>query len=94
MAYIFISDGGPDAEEYENNYFYFNESDEQTLLRIEKFISNKDITDPNARRQLHRICQSSFNHIPPLSYGMIYWDWMDRIRDFINQFFHKSTLQQ
>jgi hypothetical protein len=33
MAYIFVDDGAPEAEEYDNNYVWFDERDPDDLHR-------------------------------------------------------------
>ena len=62
MSYIFLSDNGPDAEDYENNYFYFDESNSQAVELIKKMLSSSTERDSEFRTQLQNICQSSLNH--------------------------------
>lgn len=59
MQYIFISDGGPDAEEYDNNYFCYHEENEATLQEVQQIIAKEDVTDPLVRREIRAICDSS-----------------------------------
>ena len=61
MAYVFLSDGGPEAEEYESNYFYFDESNSETLARLEAVLVSSDTLDPKVRAQIHSICRASLH---------------------------------
>jgi len=59
MAYLYFSDGAPDAEEYESNYLYFNESNTVIVSEIERLlVRRKD--DPAVMNQLEELCRKSF----------------------------------
>jgi hypothetical protein len=49
MAYLFLDDGGPEASDYSNNYFRFNESDTQVLNRLIQALNGKNPADPEIR---------------------------------------------
>lgn len=59
MATIFISDNGPDAEEYESNYINFNGSDPSVVREIENIFSTQNVHDPVVRNRLELICKES-----------------------------------
>ncbi len=59
MAYLYFSDGSPDAEEYESNYLYFNESNTAIVSEIERLLVRKK-DDPKVVNQLEELCRKSF----------------------------------
>jgi hypothetical protein len=59
MAAIFISDGGPCAEEYENNYIQFNANNAELLTMIESVLASKRIHDPTVRKDIENLCRQS-----------------------------------
>jgi hypothetical protein len=59
MAYLYFSDGAPDAEEYESNYLYFNESNTAIVLEIERLLVRRK-EDPAVMNQLEVLCRKSF----------------------------------
>jgi hypothetical protein len=59
MAYLYFSDGSPDAEEYESNYLYFNESNTAIVSEIERLLVRKK-EDPTVINQLEELCRKSF----------------------------------
>jgi hypothetical protein len=59
MAYVYLGDDGPDAEDYDSNYFLFDESDLKAVALIEKMLTSTAERDSEFRRQLHNICESS-----------------------------------
>jgi hypothetical protein len=61
MAYFFLSDGGPDAEDYDNNYFRYNASDTEVSKRIEYIVSTCDTQNPTVRAELQKLCKASFH---------------------------------
>lgn len=62
MDCFFLSDGGPDAEDYASNYYYFNSSDTDTFARIKQMLDTCDTQDPRVRTELHRLCNVSLQH--------------------------------
>jgi hypothetical protein len=58
MAYLYFSDGSPDAEEYESNYLYFNESNTAIVSEIERLLVRKK-EDPTVINQLEELCRKS-----------------------------------
>jgi hypothetical protein len=60
MAQIFISDGAPDAEEYDNNYIQFDASNPQVMSAVERILSTQDYRNNSPiRNRLEEICRSS-----------------------------------
>jgi hypothetical protein len=59
MAYLYFSDGSPDAEEYESNYLYFNESNTAIVSEIERLLIRRK-EDPTIINQLEELCRKSF----------------------------------
>jgi hypothetical protein len=59
MAYLYFSDGSPDAEEYESNYLYFNESNTAIVSEIEQLLIRKK-DDPSVINQIEELCRKSF----------------------------------
>jgi hypothetical protein len=55
MAYLYFSDGSPDAEEYESNYLYFNESNTAIVSEIERLLVRKK-DDPTVINQIEALC--------------------------------------
>ena len=83
MAYLFLSDGGPEASEYSNNYFRFNESDTRTLNRLIQVLKGRDPADPELRLLVESICKSSYSdniNVNPTA-GLL----MDRIRSALEK---------
>ena len=60
MACFFLSDGGPDAQGYHNNYFHYDESSADAVARITALLRSGDTTDQTVRALLRRICVESF----------------------------------
>lgn len=88
MAYVFLNDGGPEAEEYDNNYFYFDESNSQTLTIIEELLTSHNPKDPTVRARLYDICQSSLNHRSARTYKNVGISWINSFLRSINQLFN------
>jgi hypothetical protein len=61
MAYLFLDDGGPEANEYASNYLYFDGSDSGTIERIADILSGGDVNDPVIRKRLIETCHSRPN---------------------------------
>ncbi len=59
MAYLYFTDGSPDAEEYESNYLCFNESNTAIVLEIERLLVRRK-EDPAVMNQLEELCRKSF----------------------------------
>ncbi|MDD3815374.1 MAG: hypothetical protein PHZ02_12110 [Desulfocapsaceae bacterium] len=59
MAYLFLDDGGPEAQEYESNYFYFNGADSRTVSQIHSVLRGTDPSDPKVRTEITSICLAS-----------------------------------
>lgn len=59
MAFVFISDGGPDAEEYDSNYIYFDESNPEVVSQIEIFLRERK-DKSSGFSQLEEICRKSY----------------------------------
>jgi len=62
MAYVYLSDGGPDAADYDSNYFCFDESDLQAVALIEKMLTSNAERDSEFWNKLHNLCRSSLEH--------------------------------
>ena len=52
MANFFLDDGGPEAEDYVNNYLYFDENKSECFKRIMEFTKNKTRVDSASRERL------------------------------------------
>jgi hypothetical protein len=61
MAYVYISDDGPDAEEFESNYIAFDPSDERKFAEIRSIISAEDCRVSVVRNRLETVCESSLS---------------------------------
>jgi hypothetical protein len=59
MAYQFFSDGGPEVEEYDSNYLYFNESNTALVSEIVELFARRR-EDPSVINQLEALCRKSF----------------------------------
>ena len=57
MAYLYINDGAPESEDYNNNYFYFDESEPQALSRIREALGENSCGRIQLRYNLDRICK-------------------------------------
>lgn len=64
MIRIFLPDGGPDAEDFDNNYFTYDESHFETTARINYILKNCDTLDPEKRLLLRTICAESLHKKP------------------------------
>jgi hypothetical protein len=65
MNRIFLPDGGPDAEDFDNNYFTYDESNIETTAKINHILKNCDTQDPKTRILLATICTESFHRESP-----------------------------
>lgn len=77
MAYVFLNDGGPEAEEYESNYYHFNPANTAAMAAIEKMLASNVARDADFRAEMDRICRASFQH-PPKNRpdkGLKSWAW-------------------
>lgn len=61
MAYVYLSDGGPESEDYDSNYFYFDETNKRAVKMIETMLSSNAERDAAFREVLQAICRSSLN---------------------------------
>ena len=43
MAYLYFDDDSPFAEEFENNYIYFNEKDPEAYRKAVKMLKNQKL---------------------------------------------------
>jgi len=59
MAHVFLNDGGPEAEGYHSNYYYFDSSDCHAVSGIIKAMAGKNPSDPHERSQVVKICKAS-----------------------------------
>jgi hypothetical protein len=84
MAYIFLNDGGPDANEYENNYVYFDGSNAQTVERIQNVLCCADTNDPEVRSQLIEICTSSVKDDSTRATEFKNNDWVKNFSKILN----------
>ncbi|MBN2089984.1 hypothetical protein JW964_10230 [candidate division KSB1 bacterium] len=64
MAYLIIDDEAPDALEYTNNYFYFNDKDPNIMKKILEIIQefNKKNTEKNSRK-LFSLLEKELNYV-------------------------------
>jgi hypothetical protein len=76
MAAVFISDDGPDAEEYENNYIHFNANNAEVLTKIEFVLASHRIHDPAVRKDIENLCWQSLKKIDSTRFtGLIKNTW-------------------
>ncbi len=61
MAYVFLSDGGPEAEDYDSNYYYFDESNPDAMTAIEKMLTSNAPRNSAFRAEFETICRASFD---------------------------------
>jgi hypothetical protein len=59
MAYLYLNDGGPDANEYTSNYLLFDETNQEALADIQNVLQNNDANDLVIQARLRNICKSS-----------------------------------
>jgi hypothetical protein len=52
MANFFFDDGGPDAEDYSDNYLYFDENKSECWKKIKEFVNAKTRLDSASREKL------------------------------------------
>ncbi len=89
MVCIFISDGGPEAEEYDNNYFSYDESNAETVAKINYIIENCDIFDPQIRAELTVICKESYNQHTPYNARKNHPGWVGHAVNYCKQLVYK-----
>ena len=61
MAYAFLDDGGPEAEEYDSNYYYFDASNADAMAAIEGMLASRAKRDSAFRSEFERVCRQSFD---------------------------------
>lgn len=61
MAYVYLNDGGPEAEEYESNYYYFDDSNPDAMAAIERMLTSDVPRDSAFRSEFEKICRASFD---------------------------------
>lgn len=84
MAYFFLSDGGLNGDEHENNFLYFNGSDPHLITKIEQLFSSTKNRDSDFYKELEELCKSSF--LPERNR----FQFLSRINRFIKQFLRKG----
>ena len=57
MACIYLSDGEPESEDYETNYFYYNGSDQKMVTQVNNVLEESDFDDPLVRNKLYKLCE-------------------------------------
>jgi hypothetical protein len=60
MAYVFLNDGSPDATDYDNNFFYFDESNSISFKHLNELLSSHVQINEELRNSLRIICRASF----------------------------------
>ena len=65
MAYIFLDDGAPEAYEYHNNYFQFNDKNPEAIAALERMLNSSTPRNAAFRSEFARICQASFDKPVP-----------------------------
>lgn len=50
MAYLYIDDGYPESQDYENNYIYFDAKDPECVQRMAKLVQTLGSLPPRRRR--------------------------------------------
>jgi hypothetical protein len=88
MAYLFLSDGGPEASDYSNNYFRFNESEPRIVDRLLNALSGKNPADPEVRSLVESICKSSYSENKEVNLNAsLLMGWIKQILEKVSWFF-------
>lgn len=61
MAYAYLDDGAPEAEEYESNYYYFDASNPEAVAAIEKMLTSTSPRNAAFRAEFSELCRASFD---------------------------------
>ena len=57
MAYVYLSDGEPESEDYETNYFYYDGSNPKMVARINEVLERSNAADLLVRNKLYELCE-------------------------------------
>lgn len=52
MAYLYIDDGHPESEDYENNYIYFNGSDPDCVQKMARLVQTLASLQPQRKNMM------------------------------------------
>jgi hypothetical protein len=94
MAFIFLDDGGPEADEYANNYVYFDPTDPQKLEEVLRVLRNRDTSDPEVKKRLIEVCQASSQARVTRPSGQVAIDWLKNILQASSKFFQRPALSR
>ncbi|MBN2011181.1 hypothetical protein JW960_17680 [candidate division KSB1 bacterium] len=86
MAYLYLNDGGPEADEYESNYLYFDGADAQTVERLQNILCCNDTNNPDVRSQLLQICDASLNKTAVRTLTRPKINWVKNVSKMLNMF--------
>ncbi len=59
MAYVYLDDNGPESEDYDSNYYFFDESNTEIVARIESLLTSAAPRDEAFRERISELCQAS-----------------------------------
>lgn len=90
MAYLFLDDGGPDADEYANNYLYFDGNNSQTVEKIVDILSYGDTRDPEVRKRLEDVCLSRSDDKPKRNGNRVELGQIDEVPKKRKSFFRQT----
>lgn len=71
MAYVYLNDGGPESEDYDSNYFYFDENNLKALALIENLLTSNAERNEAFRDKLNELCQYSLTKDPTGTNGKV-----------------------
>ncbi len=80
MAYAFLDDGGPEAEEYDSNYYYFDASNTDAVAAIERMLTSRAKRNSAFRSEFERICRQSFDRPAKRETKNLLANWVGGIR--------------
>lgn len=82
MAYVFLNDGGPEAEEYDSNYYYFDESNPEAVAAVERMLMSKTPRNSAFKSEFNRICRASYERPAPVRRRSARRNWVSGIFGF------------
>lgn len=86
MAYVFLDDGGPEAEDYDSNYYYFDNTNPVALAAVERMLSSSAPRNAEFRSEFDRICQESFDRPVPIKSENHFKQWAAGVTGVIGLF--------
>ncbi len=88
MAHLFLSDGGPEAADYSNNYFEFNELNPQVYDLLFQALNNQNHADPEVRGLVESICKLSYSDNQNFNVSIVrFKEWKRNVSKKLSGFF-------